>query len=346
MAAGRGRGGTDRVLSKLKSSIENENYYEAHQMYRTLYFRYVSQKKFCELEGMLFDGAELLFSHQEVASGVDLAKLFVETLTQAEAGPEELRFQRLSQLYQLIPGDNVDKPAYLASCLKWSSKDNSPIGHPRLHQHLAYSLWQSKQYNEARQHFLYSHDGEGCGNMLVEFHLSRGYGSELDLFIAQTVLQYLCLKKSLAASTAFMAYTAEHPKLGGGPPFSRPLLNFLWFLLLSIQSSQSLSVYSVLCDKYKAALEKDPQYLEYLDKIGQHFFGVPAPVKPKSGGMFSGLFDQLLSAMNEESDDEPAEAVPSTSAGAAAGSRLVRQEAGRPGPAQEADKTLSAEDLD
>ena len=33
------RGGTERVLSKLKSSIENNNYYEAHQMYRTLYFR-------------------------------------------------------------------------------------------------------------------------------------------------------------------------------------------------------------------------------------------------------------------------------------------------------------------
>ena len=35
------RGGIERVLSKLKNSIENENYYEAHQMYRTLYFRSV-----------------------------------------------------------------------------------------------------------------------------------------------------------------------------------------------------------------------------------------------------------------------------------------------------------------
>ena len=33
------RGGVERVLSKLKNSIENHNYYEAHQMYRTLYFR-------------------------------------------------------------------------------------------------------------------------------------------------------------------------------------------------------------------------------------------------------------------------------------------------------------------
>jgi hypothetical protein len=33
------RGGTERVMSKLKSSIDNKNFYEAHQMYRTLYFR-------------------------------------------------------------------------------------------------------------------------------------------------------------------------------------------------------------------------------------------------------------------------------------------------------------------
>ena len=86
--------------------------------------------------------------------------------------------------------------------------------------------------------------------MLVEFHLTRGYSSELDLFIAQTVLQYLCLKKSIAASTAFLvsivhinfpitayrqAYTTEHPRIGSGPPYSNPLLNFIWFLLLSIQ---------------------------------------------------------------------------------------------------------------
>jgi len=337
-ASGRSRGGTDRVLSKLKASIENENYYEAHQMYRTLYFRYVGQKKYGELEGMLFDGAVLLFSHQEIASGVDLAKLFVETLTQGEAGPEETRFQRLSKLYQLIPCDNIEKPVYLSTCLKWSSKDNSMVGHPRLHQHLAYVLWQNKQYTESRQHFLHSQDGEGCGYMLVEFHLALGYGSELDLFIAQTVLQYLCLKKSLAASTAFLAYTAEHPRIRCGPPYnSHPLLNFIWFLLLSIQTSQSLSVYSVLCEKYKQFIEKDPQYLEYLDKIGQHFFGVPVPVKAKPGGMFGGLFDQLLNAMNEDSESE-GEAVP--------GPSQAQSNTGTRPASQPKEKKLEAEDLD
>ena len=59
-------------------------------------------------------------------------------------------------------------------------------------------------------------------------------------------------------------------------------------------------------------------------------------MKPKPGGMFSGLFDQLLSAMNEEEDDEVVSG-PSTSAAGtsgAAGSRASPK------------KALATEDLD
>ena len=111
------RGGIERVLSKLKNSIDNENYYEAHQMYRTLYFRsvsvcyvqvemkikivlltrYIGQKKYVELQSMLYDGAVLLFSHDQVASGTDLAKLYIDTLNEAESLPEEIHFIRISK---------------------------------------------------------------------------------------------------------------------------------------------------------------------------------------------------------------------------------------------------------
>lgn len=33
--------GVKRVLAKLELSVSTGNYYEAHQMYRTLYFRFV-----------------------------------------------------------------------------------------------------------------------------------------------------------------------------------------------------------------------------------------------------------------------------------------------------------------
>ena len=42
MAAKARSGGTQRVLQKLNKSIEDGEYYEAHQLIRTLYFRFVS----------------------------------------------------------------------------------------------------------------------------------------------------------------------------------------------------------------------------------------------------------------------------------------------------------------
>ena len=41
----------------------------------------------------------------------------------------------------------------------------------------------------SRYHFVHSLDGEGCATMLVEYHVSVGFPSEVDLFIAQAVLQ-------------------------------------------------------------------------------------------------------------------------------------------------------------
>ena len=52
-----------------------------------LFFRYVSQKKFSELEGMLFDGAILLFSHQETASGVNRLNLDFNITFLSQGGP-------------------------------------------------------------------------------------------------------------------------------------------------------------------------------------------------------------------------------------------------------------------
>jgi hypothetical protein len=42
--------------------------------------RYSSQKKFSELEDLLFDGAAKFFSLSQTESGIDLAKLYLDVL--------------------------------------------------------------------------------------------------------------------------------------------------------------------------------------------------------------------------------------------------------------------------
>ena len=100
--------------------------------------------------------------------------------------------------------------------------------------------------------------------------------------------------------------------------------------MLAIETKQTITAFSTLVELYKPSLQRyfiinlklksnillilfdrDPGYFEYIDQIGQHFFGLPQPQRPR--GMFSGLFDSLMNAMNESDDDEDQ---PNTSANA------------------------------
>lgn len=97
--------------------------------------------------------------------------------------------------------------------------------------------WKEKKYSIAHRHFLHSKDGSAYANMLIELHTTKGLKSEIDLFIAQAVLQCLCLRNIHLATEAFKKYTASHPTIKNekGPPYLFPLLNFLWFLLKAVE---------------------------------------------------------------------------------------------------------------
>jgi len=297
--------GITRIQAKLKSNLESGNFYEAHQLYRTLYFRFSSQSKFKEAEDLLYDGATELFKSKQISSGTDLSKLYIEVLEKRNERSDdeyEEAFKRISVLFNYIPRESPDFDVFKACSIRWSSNQQYPSGHPRLHQLLAHNLWNLKRYSESRQNFLYSCDGSGCGKMLIEFHTSYGVPGEVDLFIVTTVLQYLVLRKHIVASWTLKVYTENHPSINRGPPYKHALLNFAWFLILAIEQKESITAFSTLVELYKPSLKRDPSYLEYVDKIGQHFFGLPAPQRPQ--GMFSGLLDSIFSAMNEDDSEE------------------------------------------
>ncbi|XP_077980529.1 Golgi to ER traffic protein 4 homolog [Glandiceps talaboti] len=304
MATSRG-GGVERVLGKLKASVEAGNYYEAHQMYRTLYFRYMTQKKHAEVIELLYSGAHLLLKHDQHGSGADLSMLLVEALNKTNHPVNKDILGKLCSLYRLLDPESPERPQYINASLKWSTKSENSYktGHPDLHRQLAMIFWQEKNYRESRYHFLHSSDGEACATMLVEFSTVKGIRNEEDLFVAQTVLQLLCLKNEKTASVVFYAYTEQHPDIEKGPPFIKPLLNFIWFLLLAVQGGK-LTVFSVLCEKYQPSLNRDPSYMDYIGRIGQLFFGMPPPKQENSqpGGALGNLLQSLFT--DEEILDE------------------------------------------
>ena len=72
-----------------------------------------------------------------------------------------------------------------------------------------------------------------------------------------------------------------------------PLLNFVWFLLLTIET-RKLALFTVLCEQYRVAIGRDPAYRKYLDRIGQLFFGVPPPKRQAGGGLFGNLMASMM----------------------------------------------------
>ncbi|KAF2976698.1 hypothetical protein EK904_009225 [Melospiza melodia maxima] len=207
----------------------------------------MSQGKHAEARELMYSGALLFFSHNQQNSAADLSMLVLESLEKSDAKVAEDLLENLAKLFSLMDPNSPERVAFVSRALKWSSGGSGKLGHPKLHQLLAITLWKEQNYSESRYHFLHSTDGEGCANMLVEYSSSRGYRSEVDI--------------------------------------------------------GKLTVFTVLCEQYQPSLKRDPMYNEYLDRIGQLFFGVP----PKQTSSYGGLLGNLLNSLMGTGEDDDTE---------------------------------------
>ncbi|CAH3020445.1 unnamed protein product [Porites evermanni] len=315
MAAAKGKsvGGTQRILQKLNKTIEDGEYYEAHQLIRTLYFRYISQKSYEDAIEIVHNGACLFLKHKQEGSGNDLALLMIECFRTAHIPVGDSALEKIRSIFELYESGSLNRYEFIREAIKWTSDTDPSLkyGHPELHLLCAHRFWKEKNFSDSQYHFLFTSDGQQCAAMLVENATSRGFPGEADLFVTQAVLQFLCLQNIITANVVFFKYTAQHPDFSGlGPPYQKPLLNFVWFLLLVIERKGSLSQFTVLCEKYQPSIERDPVYKEYLDKIGQLFFGVPP--KPSNKGMMGGILGDLMQTLMGGDDGNSASASQST----------------------------------
>ncbi|CAG9138720.1 hypothetical protein JYU34_012656 [Plutella xylostella] len=302
--AGRTERGVARVLEKLEASINSGQYYEAHQMYRTLYFRYLGQKKYDDLLNLLYKGATLLLQRDQQGSGADLAILLVEVLNKSVTKPNKEWIEILGRLFELMSDSIPERETFLTNSVKWSM-DSNKKGHPLLHQKIAEVYWKEKKYTAAHRHFLHSNDGAVYASMLIELHTTKGLKSEIDMFIAQAVLQFLCLRNIQMARETFNKYTGSHPTIKNdkGPPYLFPLLNFLWFLLVAVEQKQ-VPQFKILRDWYSISIKRDPNYSVYLDNIGRIWFGLEVPQTNRNPNtMFGGLLKSIIGE-DDSSDDE------------------------------------------
>lgn len=232
---------SQKLFSKLKTSLEARDYYEAHQIYRTIYFRLKRENKLSEAHDYLVTGALKLMEEGEQNSGADLANLAASFLADLKsidqlgtAAPPHLSanlVDNFRRMFALMKPGTPERTHFVQKCLQISYLPKDLI-----RKQFAEVLWAEKSFAEARLHFLYSSDsGSNCAMMLVDYQTQLGYSTEFDLMIAQFVLQALCTENRQLAVNVFHFYTMKHPRIGvTQPPFPSPLLNFVCFLLLSL----------------------------------------------------------------------------------------------------------------
>lgn len=168
----------------------------------------------------------------------------------------------VAKFHSLIPQNTPERVALVVKFSKLSSV--FPVA--QIHSLVARQLWKEDNYKDARAHFLRSakFDGTWAAEMLISYQLkSNGPDEEVYLLLVQFLLQLLCMTKKADpaivenkaaarkvdltktktrspehkfAITTFIYYTENHPKIDSkSDSFSIPLLNFLQFLLDSLE---------------------------------------------------------------------------------------------------------------
>ncbi|XP_068152123.1 Golgi to ER traffic protein 4 homolog [Drosophila tropicalis] len=281
-------------------------------MYRTLYFRYTAQKRYQDCLVLLFDGAEKLIAKDQQSSAADLSLLLIDTLEKRGSLPGDNNFYWVPRLGSLIRGfspTTVERDTFIQRVVKWSSGLHGKYGHPVLHKLIAHVYWNEGNVESARHHYLLCQDGSLCGRVLIQISQSKGFRSEVDLFLVQAVLQQLSLKDQRTAEVMFYEYTRYHPKiLRHEFPFREPLVNFLYFLFRLIDT-KSVSGFRALRKLYDPSLKRDTSFLKYLTKIGIVYFDeqpeVPHSGPSGLGGMIGDIFNRLMQGFDDDDIEEP-----------------------------------------
>ncbi|CAG8696903.1 2834_t:CDS:2 [Cetraspora pellucida] len=325
--------GTDKVLEKLKESVENGNYYEAHQMYRTVCRRtYLSLRLVLLLcsetsnKHLLYSGAQTLLKHKQTGSGVDLSLYLIDAYNDEEMAVNDESRARIIQLLLLFPSDEPGRKRFIDSAVRasnhlhfshisWSVKfGENPAGDPELHHFVAELLYKDKMYSEAEPHFLAgtAESSKVYGRMLAEWS-SQDHPSKIGAYIARAVLQYLCLRSIRDAKFAFESFIADLtekvPELKAGTAqynptitgdavdvtiYLLPLLNFLQLLILTVQREAS-DLFGELRNRYKSVLSVEPSFEDLLNKIGEVFFNIRVQ-RPQQFNIFQDLVNSLFTS--------------------------------------------------
>jgi len=323
------RSSTARIEQRVRKKIEDGEFYEAHQMYRTIFSRQKQNKFLSNALRIAFEGACQLFDVKENGSAGDLCLLYCSGLDEIAEGEEYEKLcskihEQVQKLhYYTLTHLDIDQPErdqFEKHIITWSAnKSGSRFGSPALREAVGDNYWtfvhnnrpddaetELSLYVNARNNLLISGNAIKLADFTVEF---SAYASKTDeevqFFCMQTVFQLLTRNEPQNASIFFENFVKhKNTKFSKFPFDGLPLMNLAYFLLAAIKMKNQ-KTYFVLLQNYAPILHSpDPSYIHYMRKIGIMYFGVKPKTQPKKQGGLMGMIQNMMSELGAPDDSD------------------------------------------
>lgn len=292
----------EELLGKLKASIETGNYYEAHQMYRSVYRRLCKQKKYAQARDLLQTGAREFFCAKQTGSAMDLSQLLVADLFPLM--DQVVNIDSCSSAIELLlqfPPEDSARADFIIALQKWTGKYGSCTtgGEPAVNFILAEMFRREKQWGKAEKYLLmasYPDNAHSLAQMVInDGNAVVAFKEELSVSSNRTALLYVILKclsvnRLNTASLIFQDYvkyftpeTVSTEMYHGInlPIYTDSLLNAAQYFILACRGKEG-RLFSLLKHRHESMITENLLNGSVLiDKIGQVHFGLASQRQPQ-----------------------------------------------------------------
>ncbi|KJH50703.1 hypothetical protein DICVIV_03143 [Dictyocaulus viviparus] len=294
-----------RLEKKALHCLDTAEYYEAHQVYRTMYFRMILKGQFDELLDLLYSGSQKFIEVNDALAAIDLAELYADTLLKASSEPSEKIFEQIFSMVERFSNPSFPSPSPDAQNRSRSiatKRRERKYGLSKLHHIIAQAYCTHRQFVNARNHMLFAEQPEEFAKLLHTLRLNGGCKfSEFDMFCVLPCLQLLTMHRVRTASQLLKAYLTDYDKSSCNG-IRQELFNFIRILCGAL-TLRDAKLFEHLINVYKPHLNVDPSYHNYLGQIGHIFFGIPLS-KNKSDSLGGLLGNILKGVLGEKKDEE------------------------------------------
>jgi len=288
-----------QALIRLETKLSEGDFYEALQIYDFIFKRYNSQGEEENADAIAKAGALLFIEKNELSNATRMIVLLVESYEKRDS--TTIKEKDLAVVKEIVDAlwDKIgSKPSkvlidVLKILVRWSALGESSGrgGDPYLNGKLAATYGLCGDYSEACRHYANTtpDDMEAYASLLKDY-AAIGYQSETPIFASRAVLHLLAIKQAAAAAALVDRLESWN--------MAAPLWNCAKLLCQLCQIAEGethASAFKLLQDRYRSSLDRDPELVKYVYKIGKHYFNVQPPAGAEDGDILGNLMKMLTS---------------------------------------------------